>query len=64
MLRSDDCALLVDMPAAAVSPAGKQGPRGYARGRSAGRPILSLTALRAARQSRALQLSWVGLVRR
>lgn len=58
MTRSNDSALRADMT-------DRPGARGYTLARSAAaRPILSLTAVRAARRSRALRLTWVGLVTR
>lgn len=65
MTRSNDSALRADMSATPFTATERQGSRGYTLARSAAtRPLLSLTAVRAARQSRALQLSWIGLVRR
>ena len=65
MYRSDESALVAVMPSIPFAPVAREGSRSSAAARSATtRPVLSIAAFRAGRQSRALQLSWVGLVRR
>lgn len=64
MKRSDDTGPRAN--AAYIPPTGGQpAPRSYAASRSAAtRPLLSMAALNAGRHTRAVQLSWMGLVRR
>ncbi len=65
MYRSDENALRADKPSTPFAPTSREGARSYTVSRSAAtRPLLSAAAFRAGRQSRTLQLSWVGLVRR
>jgi hypothetical protein len=65
MHRSYDSSLCADMTTIPSAPEARQPSRGYAASRAAAtRPILALSLAWASRHPRAVQLSWVGLVRR